>query len=104
MISGPFNSTGLKCPFHFKISLSVYACLNFRLQHTSDFATDISNRMSKAQEIFSVNSKYPDQTQIDVIQRLVAVNFKDIKLFHMKLGIGINYNLLTDVPFEFGND
>ena len=46
MISGPFNSTGLKCPFHFKISLSVYACLNFRLQHTSDFATDISNRMS----------------------------------------------------------
>jgi hypothetical protein len=37
-----------------------------------------------------------------LVQGLVAVNFKYIELFHVKFGIGINYNLFTDVPLEFG--
>jgi len=39
---------------------------------------------------------------MELAQGLVAVNFKYIELFHVKFGIGINYNLFTDVPFEFG--
>ncbi len=39
---------------------------------------------------------------MELVQGLVAVNFKYIELFHVKFGIGINYNLFTDVPFEFG--
>jgi hypothetical protein len=91
--------------FSFLISL-IFICLRYFFcpRHAGGFAADTLNRMSKAQENFSVNSKYPGLIQNDVIQRLMAVNFKDIKLFHVKLGIGINYNLFTDVPFEFGNE
>ena len=60
-------------------------------------------RVSKAQENFSVNSKYPGLIQNDVIQRLMAVNFKDIKLFHVKLRVGIDNDLLADAAFEAGD-
>ena len=43
----------------FKNSLSEFSCLNFLQGYANGFATDTLNRTNKAQENFSVKSKYP---------------------------------------------
>ena len=55
-----------------------------------------------------ITSRFSCQEQISEMYEkewnrwLLTVNFNDVKLFHVKLGVGINDDLFTDISFKIG--
>jgi len=95
------------------------------------FTNGTLNQKNKTQGAFLVKNKYRKRRKKDLTQAfvfrdlffnnghcparffqarvrkerrcLLVLNFKDVKLFHVKLRIGINNNLFADISLEIGD-